>query len=229
MNNDKTGNMEKGLILIVDDVAKNLQVLGSMLRVRGYKISLANSGAQALDIVEARQPDLILLDIMMPEMDGFEVCERLKVSERGRDIPVIFLTARAEMESVVRGFEVGGVDYVTKPFNRSELLVRVETQLRLRAVQREVLELGRRNAVLAMAVTASHELSQPLTVLSGNFQLFQGAFDFPGLTERQRKYLVKMGDSIEGIQDLLKKFTDSGSVDFEKYVGDQEMVVFKND
>ena len=109
--NEETG---KSRILVVDDTLKNIQVLGTILRKQGYQINIAKSGLQALEVVEKIPSDLILLDVMMPELDGFETCKRLKASDKTRDIPVIFLTAKVETEDIVKGFELGAVDYVTK-------------------------------------------------------------------------------------------------------------------
>lgn len=128
----------KPLILIVDDIPKNLQVLSSILNIEGYQISFASDGMQALSVVETTIPDLILLDIMMPEMDGYEVCKKLKEDERTKDIPVIFLTGKAESEDIVNGLKLGAVDYVTKPFNSAELLSRIRTHLELK-ISRDLL------------------------------------------------------------------------------------------
>ncbi len=122
----------KPLILIVDDILNNLQIIGNTLIDEGYEISMATGGAQALEMIETVLPDLILLDIMMPEMDGFEVCRKLKEDETTREIPVIFLTAKNETEDIIKGFEVGGIDYIVKPFNSAELLARVNTYLELK-------------------------------------------------------------------------------------------------
>jgi len=127
-------------ILLVDDVAANLRVLSAALEPEGYEILAAPDGASALKVAAKARPDLILLDIMMPEMDGLETCRRLKQSEATREIPVIFITARTEMECIVAGFRVGGVDYVTKPFQAEEVLSRVSTHLRLSRLTRELLE-----------------------------------------------------------------------------------------
>src|SRR5689334_25407406 len=102
-----------------------------MLRNEGYHVMPATSGQQALERAQAQRPDLILLDLMMPGMDGLEVCQRLKASPLTRGIPVIFLTASNEMEHLVKGFAAGALDYVTKPFNAPELLARVRTHLEL--------------------------------------------------------------------------------------------------
>ena len=120
-------------ILIVDDNTKNIQVLGTMLREEGYQLNVAQNGVAALKVVDSVPPDLILLDVNMPEMDGYETCERLKASDRTRGIPVIFLTARTDTDDIVRGLDLGAVDYLSKPCNRKELLVRVRTHVALRA------------------------------------------------------------------------------------------------
>ncbi len=120
------------LILIVDDVPENLRVLGSMLNTEGYEISFASGGEKALEITQKVTPDLILLDIMMPDMDGYEVARRLKQEERTKDIPIIYLTGKADTDDVIKGLSIGAVDYVTKPFDASELLARVKTHLELK-------------------------------------------------------------------------------------------------
>jgi CheY-like chemotaxis protein len=126
-------NNKKFKILIVDDIPKNIELAANILSTKNYNITFAVSGAVALQKVKLIDFDLILLDVMMPEMDGFEVCKRLKADPETRNIPVIFLTAKAETENVVRGFELGAVDYVTKPFNTDELLARVNTHVGLKA------------------------------------------------------------------------------------------------
>jgi len=122
---------KRPMILIVDDTPIDLQVLSMILSKENYQIGVAMNGKQALDTVEKIYPDLVLLDIMMPEMDGFEVCNTLKRSST-KDIPVIFLTVKDETEDILKGYEAGAVDYVTKPFNSAELLARVRTHIELK-------------------------------------------------------------------------------------------------
>ena len=138
-------------ILVVDDTPANIQSLSATLKAKGYQISVATNGKQALEVVARVPPDLILLDVMMPEMDGFETCRRLKANEAWRHIPVIFLTAKTETADIVQGFELGAVDYVAKPFNAHELLARVNTHLTMDELRRSLAE---KNAELARA----HEL-----------------------------------------------------------------------
>ncbi|MCI5211110.1 MAG: response regulator [Candidatus Electrothrix sp. ATG2] len=126
-NHDKTQ-----LVLIVDDIPKNLQVLGSVLKKEGYRIAFAQSGESALEYVAENKPDLILMDIMMPGMDGYEVCKRLKREPETEDIPVIFVTALGDADDEHRGFALGGVDYITKPFNLEIVKAWVKTHLQLK-------------------------------------------------------------------------------------------------
>lgn len=123
---------DKPIILMVDDVPKNLQVLGNILNKEGYKISAALNGEQALKILENAKPDLILLDVMMPGLSGFDVIKKIKEKKELQEIPVIFLTAKTEKEDVIQGVELGAVDYVTKPFNSTELLARVKNHIELK-------------------------------------------------------------------------------------------------
>ncbi|MBT4497583.1 MAG: sigma-54-dependent Fis family transcriptional regulator, partial [Gemmatimonadetes bacterium] len=134
-----------GTILLVDDRPENLQLLRDALVPQGHRILVATSGPAALRVAAGKEPDLILLDIVMPEMDGYETCRRLKGDERTCEIPVVFITARDEKESLLRGFAVGGVDYITKPFAAEEVQARVRTHLENSRLTRAVL---RNNAEL---------------------------------------------------------------------------------
>ena len=123
------------LILIVDDNPDNRKILGSLLIRNGYEVGAASDGHKALEFIKYEPPDLILLDILMPGIDGFEVCEKLKSDMLTKHIPVIFLTAKTSVEDIVRGFRVGGVDYVTKPFNDEELIARVNTHIEMKILR----------------------------------------------------------------------------------------------
>jgi len=123
------------LILIVDDNPTNLQVLGKLLAEQGYELSIAQSGQEALDFVAETEPELILLDIMMPGMDGYAVCRQLKKNAGTKHIPIIFLTAKIESADIIKAFELGAADYVTKPFNAAELLARVNVHVELNTLR----------------------------------------------------------------------------------------------
>ncbi len=130
-------------ILIVDDVPTNIQIVANILKSQGYSMAYAQSGNTAIELAMSNPFDLILLDIMMPEMDGFEVCRRLKDNPATKDIPVLFLTAKTETESIVQGFDTGAVDYVVKPVNEAELIARVKTHLALYSTRKKLMEMNR--------------------------------------------------------------------------------------
>jgi len=127
----KAEHMSKGKIIVVDDTTASLTLLTRTLVMDGFDVRPADSGALALASAEQDVPDLVLLDIRMPEMDGFEVCRRLRLDERSRNVPIIFLSAAGELEDRIAGLSMGAVDYLTKPFHREELLARVRTHVEL--------------------------------------------------------------------------------------------------
>jgi two-component system, sensor histidine kinase and response regulator len=197
----------KPTILIVDDNPKNLQVLGNTLKMNDYKIEFAVSGPKAIDWIYKQNFDLILLDVMMPEMDGFDVCKTIRKDNKFDAVPIIFLTARTDAEGIVKGFEVGAQDYITKPFNTLELLARVKTQLELKSnreklvsvnqwleneVQKRTLQLEESNRKLEKAnedllaldeaktsflSVMSNELRAPMNGIMGTLHLIKDQID----------------------------------------------------
>ncbi len=151
---------QKALVLVVDDQPTNIQAVGALLFQAGYDVMPALSGEQALQRCEQRTPDILLLDMRMPGMDGFAVCCKLKENPRTRDVPVIFLTAAHEREVLVRAFAAGAVDYVTKPFVTEELLARVKTHLELKQSRDRLAQLAQERAELTQVV--AHDLKNPL-------------------------------------------------------------------
>ena len=148
-------------ILIVDDVPKNIQVAASILQSDCYHIAFAQNGTMALSQVESNRFDLILLDIMMPQMDGYEVCRRIRNRPDSRDTPIIFLTAKNDTDSVVKGFAMGAVDYLSKPFNGAELQARVKTHLELYRSRKAIEEVNRRLRLeMAERIKAEEELKR---------------------------------------------------------------------
>ena len=144
MKNQTESNRNIPNILVVDDVTANLKLLDDILKSEGYKTRPVLSGELALRAAEKEKPDLVLLDIMMPDIDGFEVCRRLKENPDLKDIPVIFISAIGETANVVTAFNYGGVDYINKPFQAEEVIARVKTHLKLRFQSQELLELNER-------------------------------------------------------------------------------------
>ncbi|MFV2058900.1 MAG: response regulator [Thiohalomonadales bacterium] len=167
---DKRQN-SKFRILIVDDTLANVEVLSKTLRIMGYNIAMANSGKKALSIVERIKPDLILLDVMMPEMNGIETCQRLKANEATRRIPIIFITAKTDIADIKQGFQVGAVDYIAKPFNDEEVRARVQTHLTLKKSHDDLKLLNaQKDEFLGMA---AHDLRLPLSTIIGYTELLQ--------------------------------------------------------
>ena len=156
-------------ILVVDDTSANLEVMSELLTAKGFQVIVAEDGATCLELAGTCPPDLILLDIMMPEMDGFDTCLKLKQRPETRDIPVLFMTARADTGDKVRGFNLGAVDYITKPYQEEEVIARVVTHITL-ARQMRALEtsLAERNRFMNIA---AHDLRNPLTAIIGWSQL----------------------------------------------------------
>jgi len=166
----------KANILVVDDTIENLRLLSSMLSECGYEVRPVTNGRQALQAVERDPPDLVLLDINMPEMNGYEVCSRLKANPAVKDVPVVFLTALGDIADKVKAFDVGGIDYITKPFQLEEVQARVKTHVALRHASVELslsyeklasLEKLRDNLVHMIV----HDMRSPLTVLAGHLEL----------------------------------------------------------
>ncbi len=179
----------KQLILIVDDNHLNLNVLGNILQPHFENIAVATGGLQALEFAAAEPPDLVLLDIMMPDLDGIETCRRLKADPRTAAIPVIFLTAKTEPDDIVKGFEVGAVDYVVKPFNSPELLARVHTHLDLRQSRKALERVSATRR--AMLHVLSHDLANPLNAIHGFLEMS----DTPETLMESRQYLLRAAES----------------------------------
>ncbi|MCP4104945.1 MAG: two-component system response regulator [Desulfobacteraceae bacterium] len=158
MNAEQHTQYRDYFILIVDDIPNNIKILASILRKKGYIIAAATSGMRAMRVIKKKIPDLILLDIMMPEIDGYDVCQMLKNDEQTKDIPIIFITAKNDPMDVAKGFEVGGVDYIIKPFSGVELLARVQTHLELGTARKR---LANQNIILETKVRErTRELSE---------------------------------------------------------------------
>jgi two-component system sensor histidine kinase/response regulator len=198
-------------VLVVDDQPINVQLLKRKLEREGIRITPAYTGLEALEFVQKEKPDLILLDVMMPDMDGIEVCQRLQASEETRGIPVIFITARTNKESKLEGLNVGAVDYITKPIDLDETLARVQTQLRFVQVNRQLLELTRRleesrKAATIGAVTQgiAHNLNNLLGVVIGYLDLVKAYYDKP---EQVRKNVQHVEDAVGRIVSIIKQLS----------------------
>lgn len=226
-------------ILVVDDTQANLDVLCELLEDEGYTISVAPNGEVALKIVERMRPDLILLDVMMPGINGFEVCRRLKQDEATQDIPVIFITAEYQMDKLVAGFEVGGVDYIAKPFQNEEVLVRVATHLKIDRLTRELAQknddLNLANAQIQEVTerksrflsSMAHELRTPLTAIMG---YVSNLLDGIGgeLGEKQRHTLERVGENSDHLLNVINDLLDLSKIEAGRMDVNPEMFRVKD-
>jgi two-component system, sensor histidine kinase and response regulator len=198
-------------ILVVDDQPINVQLLKRKLEREGIRVFTATNGAEALAATTKEKPDLILLDVMMPDMDGIEVCQRLQAHEDTRSIPIIFITARTNKESKLEGLGVGAVDYITKPIDLDETMARVQTQLRFVAVNRQVVDLQRRleearKAATIGAVTQgiAHNLNNLLGVVIGYLDLVKAYYDKP---DQVRKNAQHVEEAVQRIVTIIKQLS----------------------
>ncbi|MEO0853883.1 MAG: response regulator [Cyanobacteria bacterium J06648_11] len=200
--------MIRGDILLVDDRPENLRLLSDALAACQHEVRAVLSGAAALSAIQSEPPDLILLDIKMPEMDGYEVCRQLKADANTRDIPVIFLSALDDPFDKVKAFQVGGADYITKPFHAPEVLARVQKQLAIELLQRQLTArneaLSRSNRDLEQfAFMVSHDLKQPLQSILGFARLlalkYQNQLDDTGT-----EYVCRLAESANHMNELIE-------------------------
>ena len=183
-------------ILVIDDQPINVQLLKRKLEREGLEVVAASNGMDGLELIAQTKPDLVLLDVMMPDMNGIEVCQQLQASEETRAIPVIFITARTTKESKLEGLGVGAVDYITKPIDLDETLARVQTQLRFVAINREMVDLQRRleearRAATIGAVTQgiAHNLNNLLGVAIGYLDLIKVSSDKPAQVQNSVQHI----------------------------------------
>ena len=197
---------QKPKILVVDDQPINIKLLQRKLERQDMEILVAYNGRECLDIVEQTIPDLILLDVMMPEMDGIETCQHLKMNPATESIPIIFITAKTSKEGKLEGLDAGAVDYITKPIDLEETLARVRTQLRLQDIYRENMELQQRlsdvrkaSAVGAVTQGIAHNLNNLLGVVVGYLDLIKNGYDSPGMVQRSLKPMDNAINRMVGI------------------------------
>ncbi len=209
-------------ILVVEDAPTNIEVLVSLLRTQGYQLNVATNGRGALAVLERVRPDLILMDVLMPEMDGFETCRLLKQTPAWRDIPVIFLTAKSQTGDIVRGFELGAVDYVAKPFSAHELLARVRTHLTLDRLNRE----NQRLLLNVLPAPIADRLRKAPGIIAERFDdvsvLFADIVDFTALSTRLSA--VELVDLLNRVFSAFDGLAEEHGLEKIKTIGDAYMV-----
>ena len=222
----------RGSILVVDDTPANLKLLSDLLKRQNYVVRAARSGPVALMSARSNPPELVLLDVSMPDMDGYEVARQLKSTEDTRDIPIIFTSALNETDDMVRAFEVGGADYITKPFKFKEVLARVENHLTLARQRREIEKLRERekqrfemlNQLRNQFVGgATHDLKNPLAAVQGNLLMIERQKD-PINSENTQHYVTQIRRSIEKMQSLLSDMLDYLRIETQHVLNNLEPV-----
>ncbi|OCQ94327.1 hybrid sensor histidine kinase/response regulator [Oscillatoriales cyanobacterium USR001] len=212
--NGKTS--ERSIILIVDDNQTNLDVLFDFLRNCNFKVLVALDGETAIEQLEYVRPDLILLDVMMPGIDGFETCRRLKTTPKTKEIPVIFMTALSDTVNKVKGFQVGAVDYITKPFQHEEVLSRIQTHLTLCSLQKKLQE---KNEELATLNTNLEKLVEQKTkqLIEQQKTAIIGRLT-QGMVHNLRSPLQVIQTSVDLIESKAAKLNDNSLFDYSKYI-----------
>jgi len=204
-------------VLVVDDIAPNIRLVAGLLGPEGYDVSFANSGKKALEQVLANDFDLILLDIMMPDMDGIEVCKAIKAHPEKRDIPIIFLTGKTDEVSIMTAFETGGVDYLQKPVNPVELIARVKTHLELKKARDTI---SQTNCELTQALEiknqflglAAHDLRNPLSAVQGYLRLLE-MDPATSLSAEAQQFMVSIQHMTQNMLEMINTFLEKAALE----------------
>ena len=197
--------MDKSKILIVEDNIDTVDLLRKRLRADGYDTGEAYDGEEGLKKVIEYEPDLIVLDIMMPKLDGFQVCRRLKEDENTRHIPVIILTAKGDVDSTVKGLDIGGDDYLAKPFDYKELVARIHSLLRKKAEREKRLEDERAAALQQMMDQVAHEIRNPLVSIGG---FARRVSDSLSEDDPNKKYLEMIIQNVATLEHMIKQLIE---------------------
>jgi len=222
-------------VLIVDDNKENIDLIAYFLKPQNYQIFTALDGYEALEIVERDEPDIILLDIMLPKMDGFQVCERIKKDRKTQFIPIIMITALKELKDKIRSLEVGADDFISKPFENVELLTRVKSLLRIKKyhdeIQQKNIELEEKNKTLLrldkfkeeLNHLIVHDMKNPLFVIQGNLQMMSMAVEQTA-SPTLKKYLDRIDRSTQNLLRMVLNLIDIAKIEDGKMELNQELV-----
>ena len=225
-NSNTSQSQISPIILLVDDNTRNLQVLGKLLQDENYKIEFAVNGESALEWLRIKQFDLVLLDLNMPGLNGFEVCKIIRANKKTREIPIIFLSAESERESILKGFEVGAQDYLTKPFDSRELLARVKTQIDLKS---KTEKLEKVNEWLGKKIDnwLKYSINKPQESITDNIASKLLEYD-KSHNAALRGVFLELFTSLKEIEKLITSLKDKEMQDkFEEILGKMEESVKK--
>ncbi len=212
-------------ILVVDDQPDNVFILQDRLENEGYEVITAYDGPTGIEKTLSESPDLVLLDVMMPGMSGFEACKKITENEETKDIPVILITALTGVEDIKEGLNAGAFDYIKKPFNKTELLARIKSALRFRETNLIYLEIEKIKTYAATIVTANHEIKQPLTLINLSVSAIRRELSKDDLN---REAILKRVDIIDNaaksIIEILEKLSSIKKPKFTDYVNNTQMI-----
>src|SRR4030065_2774496 len=212
-------------ILVIDDLPENVFILQDRLMQEGYEVITAYDGQGGIEKAYSTLPDLILLDVMMPDISGFEVCKILVNDEKTKHIPILLVTAKAGAEDTKEGLEAGAFDYIKKPFNRVELMARVKSALKLSDANQQLLEIEKRTTYIATIVTANHKIKQPLTLLSLTSAAIKKELEKDEVSKESILNRIKYIDaSIQDISDVLNKLNSITNPELSDYAKDVKMI-----
>lgn len=215
---------KKTIIMVVDDELINLRIVDSMLKNEGFQTLLVQNSGQVTGGVRQKKPDIVLLDVSMPDKDGFTVCREIKSDPEISNTPVLFLSGQTGNEFVVRGLEAGAQDYITKPFSASELIARVETHLKLKIMFEKLIEAEQVKALNAAMVSQNHELNQLTTSILGQVEILE-------LIMKRSPECQKCLDGVKAIEKAalemsgkIEKFTNISRIRYSKYSDKTDMI-----
>ncbi len=217
---------DKAKILIVDDLPKNLTMLATYLKVEGYQVDILSDSTEVIDFLKENNQDIILLDVMMPKINGFDLCQMIKNEDDLKDIPIIFLTALTDQEHILKAFEVGGVDYLSKPFQITELLARVRTHMENKRY-REKLESLNATKDKFFSIIA-HDLKNPISSIKNSVDLMARLY-YEFSDEERLSYLSGLKETTENVFELLQNLlawsrTQTNRIEFNPDVFDLKLV-----
>lgn len=217
-------------ILVIDDLPENVFMLQDRLEHEGYEVITAYNGSTGIEKALSELPDLILLDVMMPDITGIEVCRRLVNDPATKDIPIILVTAKSGADDTKEGLEAGAFDYIKKPFNRIELLARVKSALKLSEAHKLLLEAEKRDTFMATVVTANHKIKQPLTLLSLSSAAIKRELEKDEISKDLiLKRMNYIDIAIKEITDVLNQLNEIRTPILSKYTSNIKMVKLDED
>jgi two-component system cell cycle response regulator len=216
-------------VLVIDDLPENVFMLQDRLEHEGYEVITAYDGKTGIEKALNELPDLILLDIMMPDVTGIEVCKTLTRNPETSGIPIILVTAKSGAEDTKEGLESGAFDYIKKPFNKIELLARVKSALKLSEAQKLLLDAEKKNTFIATVVTANHKIKQPLTLLSLTSSAIKRELNKDEISKESILNRIKYLEiAVKEITDVLNQLNEIKNPVISEYTNDIKMIKLEN-